>query len=104
MVIPAESNNAVDRFKQGFLVDSFKDFSIAAATNEEYKAAINKAEQTLVPKHKQNKINLQEKTNQWILRTRNKKVSKPQLKKCTMLVWRPNNKSYRTTVTISDYQ
>ena len=54
--------------------------------------------------HKQNKINLQEKTNQWILRTRNRKVSKPQLKKCTMLVWRPNNKSYRTTVTISDYQ
>ena len=59
LVIPAESNNAIDRFKQGFLVDNFKDFSVASVGDEEYKAAINKAEQSLVPRHRQNKIDLE---------------------------------------------
>ena len=58
LVIPAESNNAVDRFKQGFLVDSFKDFSVASVLQNDYKAAINKTEQTLVPRHRQYKIDL----------------------------------------------
>ena len=63
LVIPAESNNAIDRFKQGFLVDNFKDFSVASVGDEEYKAAINKTEQSLVPRHRQNKIDLEINTN-----------------------------------------
>ena len=59
LVIPAESNNAVDRFKQGFLVDNFKDFSIASTGDFDYSTAINKAEHTLVPSHRQNKIDLE---------------------------------------------
>ena len=59
LVIPAESNNAIDRFKQGFLVDPFHDLSIAALKDGEYKAGINKSESTLIPKFKQNKIDLE---------------------------------------------
>ena len=59
LVIPAESNNAVDRFKQGFLVDAFNDLSIAAIQDGEYKAGINKTESTLIPKFKQNKVDLE---------------------------------------------
>ena len=59
LVIPAESNNAIDRFKQGFLVDPFHDLSIAALQDGEYKAGINKSESTLIPKFKQNKIDLE---------------------------------------------
>ena len=29
LVIPSEANNAVDRFKHGFLVDAFKDYGVA---------------------------------------------------------------------------
>jgi len=59
LVIPAESNNAVDRFKQGFLVDAFNNLSIAATQDGEYKAGINKTENTLIPKFKQNKVDLE---------------------------------------------
>ena len=53
---------------------------------------------------KQNKRNPHVTTNQWIMRTRARKVSKPNHNRCSMLVWRPNNKSYKVTVNISDYQ
>ena len=53
---------------------------------------------------KQNKIDVKKMTNQWIQRTRNKNVSKPQFDKCLMSIWKPDNKSYTVTVNINDYQ
>ena len=53
---------------------------------------------------KQNKINVKKLTNEWIQRTREKKVSKPQFDKCLMSIWQPDNKSYTVTVNINDYQ
>ncbi len=53
---------------------------------------------------KQNKINVKKLTNEWIQRTRNKNVSKPQFDKCLMSIWQPDNKSYTVTVNINDYQ
>ena len=44
----------------------------------------------------------QQRTNQWILRTRNKNVSKPSFTRAKMTVWRPN-KSYTVRVNINDY-
>jgi hypothetical protein len=58
LTIPAESNNAIDRFKQGFLVDNFVDLSIADTTDEDWNAGRNKTEQTIIPKFKQNGLNL----------------------------------------------
>ena len=42
-------------------------------------------------------------TNEWIMRTRNKVVSKPLFDRANMLIWQPDNKSYTITVNISDY-
>ena len=53
---------------------------------------------------KQNKKNIRYSTNQWILRTMNKNVSKPNFDRCPMLVWQPNNKSYTVTVNINDFK
>ena len=53
---------------------------------------------------KQNKINLQKKTQEWILRTRGKQVSKPIFDKCSCVIWQPDNNSYITTVKINDYK
>ena len=58
LTIPAESNNAVDRFKQGFLVDNFVDLNIASTADEDWNAGRNKTEQTIIPKFKQNALNL----------------------------------------------
>ena len=44
----------------------------------------------------------QQRTNQWILRTRNKNVSKPSFTRAKMKVWKPNN-YYTITVNINDY-
>ena len=44
----------------------------------------------------------QERTNQWILRTRNRNVSKPSFNRAKMKVWRPNI-CYTITVNINDY-
>ena len=43
------------------------------------------------------------KTNEWIMRTRNKDVSKPLFNRANMVVWQPDNKTYTVTVNISDY-
>ena len=58
LTIPAESNNAIDRFKQGFLVDNFVDLSIASVNDQDFNAGRNKTEQTIIPKFKQNALNL----------------------------------------------
>ena len=58
LTIPAESNNAVDRFKQGFLVDNFVDLNIASTADEDWNAGRDKSEQTIIPKFKQNGLNL----------------------------------------------
>ena len=43
------------------------------------------------------------KTNEWIMRTRKKDVSKPLFNRATMVIWEPDNKTYTVTVNISDY-
>ena len=48
-------------------------------------------------------ITPQLRTQRWIKRTQNRKVSKPSFDRAKMLVWRPN-KCYTVTVSISDYQ
>ena len=58
LLIQAESNTSVDRFKNGFLVDSFKNFAVGSITDPEYKAGIDKNTQTLVPRAKQRMIKL----------------------------------------------
>jgi hypothetical protein len=58
LTIPAESNNAVDRFKQGFLVDNFVNLNIANTEDEDWNAGRDKSEQTIIPKFKQNALNL----------------------------------------------
>ena len=58
LTIPAESNNAINRFKQGFLVDNFQDLSIADTRDEDFNIGRNKTEQTIIPKFKQNGLNL----------------------------------------------
>ena len=42
-------------------------------------------------------------TNEWIMKTRNKDVSKPLFNRAIMKVWKPNNNSYTVTVNINDY-
>ena len=51
LTIPSEANNAVDRFKHGFLVDNFRTLNIAAVSDHDFKAGINKNDQRLVPLH-----------------------------------------------------
>ena len=58
LLIQAESNTSVDRFKNGFLVDSFQNFAVGAVTDTEFKAGIDKNTGTLVPRATQRKINL----------------------------------------------
>ena len=58
LTIPAESNNAVDRFKHGFLVDNFVNLSIAATADEDFNVGRNRSELTIIPKFKQNGLNL----------------------------------------------
>ena len=53
---------------------------------------------------KQNKINKRILTNQWILRTKNKVISKKDFNNCSMRIWQPENKSYTVAVNINDYQ
>ena len=43
------------------------------------------------------------KTNEWIMRTRNKDVSKPLFDRANMVIWEPDNKTYTVAVNISDY-
>ena len=43
-------------------------------------------------------------TNKWILRTKNRQISRPNFETAKMIVWKPNNKSYEITVKISDYE
>ena len=42
-------------------------------------------------------------TNEWIMKTRNKDVSKPLFNRAIMKIWQPNNNSYTVTVNINDY-
>ena len=44
----------------------------------------------------------QQRTTRWILRTRNKNVSKPSFTRAKMKVWQPNN-CHTITVNINDY-
>ena len=53
---------------------------------------------------KQQSISPQKRTQQWIKRTQNMNVTRPQFDKCKMTIWQPNNKSYTVTVNISDYE
>ena len=53
---------------------------------------------------KKQNISPQLMTNQWIQKTRSKVVSKPLFNRANMVVWRPDNKSYTLTVSISDYK
>jgi small subunit ribosomal protein S27Ae len=43
-------------------------------------------------------------TNEWIKRTKQMNIVRPQFDKCKMTIWQPNNKSYTVTVNISDYE
>jgi len=52
---------------------------------------------------KQNRPDLKKLTNQWILRTKNKSVSKPIFDKCPMRIWQPENKTYTVTVNINEF-
>lgn len=59
LTIPSEANNAVDRFKHGFLVDNFKTLNIAATHHPDFKAGLNNNEETLVPLHRPTDIPLE---------------------------------------------
>lgn len=51
-------SNGLDRFKNGFLVDPFKDYAVSDLQDPEYKAAIDREKTILRPKIKRNYIDL----------------------------------------------
>lgn len=44
--IPSEANSSVERFKNGFFVDSFDNYNISNISDNEYKALVNKSKLT----------------------------------------------------------
>lgn len=44
--IPSEANNSVERFKNGFFVDSFENYNISNISDNEYKAQVNNSKLT----------------------------------------------------------
>ena len=53
-----KDTNGLDRFKNGILVDSFKDLSIGNINSLEYKAGIDKAASQMIPKAEQVNVDL----------------------------------------------
>jgi len=52
---------------------------------------------------KQQSISPQKRTQQWIKRTQNMNVTRPQFDKCKMTTWAADGSPYTITVRISDY-
>ena len=52
---------------------------------------------------KQQSITPQKRTQQWIKRTQNMNVTRPQFDKCKMTTWAADGSPYTITVRISDY-
>ena len=49
LTLPGEANTSLERFKNGFFVDSFNDYQISNINDGEYKALINTDESKLTP-------------------------------------------------------
>ena len=57
LVIPSSANGAVNRFKNGFFVDNFDDYSFAEEASKEFNAKIEQTLSELHPKTKQFNLN-----------------------------------------------
>lgn len=57
LVIPSSANGAVNRFKNGFFVDNFDDYSFAEEASKEFNAKIEQTMSELHPKTKQFNLN-----------------------------------------------
>lgn len=56
--LPSEANTALQRFKNGFIVEPFYDYNVADIGNSEYKAAINTTKKEATPRFRQTKFEL----------------------------------------------
>lgn len=56
--LPSEANTAIERFKNGFIVDPLTDYSLVDLTSAEYKASINPGRGEATPTFEQNKFDL----------------------------------------------
>jgi len=58
IVIPSSVNAAINRFKNGFFVDNFDDYTVVDTTSKEFYATIEQSLSQLHPKTKQYNLNL----------------------------------------------
>jgi hypothetical protein len=58
LVIPSSVNPAINRFKNGFFVDNFDDYTVVDTTSKEFNATIEQSMGELYPRTKQYNLNL----------------------------------------------
>ena len=58
LIIPSSINPAINRFKNGFFVDNFDDYTVVDTTSKEFNATIEQSLSELHPRSKQYNLNL----------------------------------------------
>ena len=58
LIIPSSVNPAINRFKNGFFVDNFDDYTVVDTTSKEFNATIEQSLSELHPRSKQYNLNL----------------------------------------------